>query len=223
MLDPKWLEIYPELETLDDAAKALFEKSVSVVSVPSDQTIFSPGDPCDHWHMILSGSVRVVQTTSGGREMVVCRFFPGKTCIISALGVMSGDPHTTRAITDSAVTALTLEKSIFRELINSSDSFREFVFSAYNTEILSLMSLVEDVACGRIDSRLAACLLSRKEPGDVFRGTHEDLATELGTAREVVTRQLKTFEQRGWVQTGRGSVTLRNPAALQQIATHNAA
>jgi CRP/FNR family transcriptional regulator len=85
------------------------------------------------------------------------------------------------------------------------------------------MSIVEDVAHRRIDSRLATCLLERRREDDAYHGTHEDLAAELGTAREVTTRQLKTFERRGWVETGRGSITLRNPMALRQISTHKIA
>jgi CRP/FNR family transcriptional regulator len=85
------------------------------------------------------------------------------------------------------------------------------------------MSTLEDVACGRVDSRLATTLLQQKSADDVFHGTHEDLASELGTAREVITRHLKTFEQRGWVRTKRGSVVLSNPSALRKISTHNMA
>lgn len=221
MLDSTWLETYPALASLDQEASELFASSAAAVSVPRGHVIFSPGDPCDHWFMGLKGSVRVVQNTSSGREIVVCRLFPGKTCIVTAIGIMARDPHTTRAIADTDVTAIALSAPAFRDLIMRSEGFREFVFSAYNTEILGLMSTIEDVTCGRIDSRLATVLLEHRSDDEVFYGTHEDLAAELGTAREVVTRQLKTFEQRGWVRTQRGSVALSNPSALRMISTHS--
>lgn len=221
MLDSTWLETYPALAHLDQTAADLFASSATEVSAPRGHVIFNPGDPCDHWFMGLRGSVRVVQNTSSGREIVVCRLFPGKTCIVTAIGIMANDPHTTRAVADTDLTAIALPAMTFRELIKRSEPFREFVFTAYNTEILGLMSTIEDVACGRIDSRLASTLLEHQAEDGVFHGTHEDLATELGTAREVVTRQLKAFEQRGWVQTKRGSVALADPSALRMISTHS--
>lgn len=220
MLDPNWLEVYPALKTLDEDAAALFAGSAATVNAPAGHTIFSPGDPCEYWFMVLSGSARVLQNTSAGRDIVICRMFAGKTCIVSALAAMSGDPHTTRAVTNTALTAIAVPTGVFHELIRRSERFRSFVFSAYNTEILGLMGTIEEIAHGRVDSRLATCLLQGKREDDAFYGTHEDLAAELGTAREVVTRQLKSFEERGWVKTKRGSIALRDPSALRQISTH---
>ena len=121
------------------------------------------------------------------------------------------------------IAALVLPADTFRYLLANSRYFREFVFSAYNTEVLSLMSIIEDVAFRRIDARLAACLLTRAKPDQRVASTHEDLAVELGTAREVVSRQLKTFEQRGWVNCARGAIDLLDPSALRQTADHQPA
>lgn len=220
MLAPNWLEVYPALNTLEDETAAIFARSAAEVNAPAGHTIFAPGDPCEHWFMVLKGSARVLQITSAGREIVICRMFAGKTCIVSALAAMAGDPHATRAVTNTALSAVALPTDVFHDLIKRSERFREFVFSAYNTEILGLMGTIEEVAHGRIDSRLATCLLQGKREDDAFYGTHEDLASELGTAREVITRQLRTFEERGWVKTKRGSIALRDPSALRQISTH---
>jgi CRP/FNR family transcriptional regulator len=220
MLKKELLDIYPGLGTLDPAAQELLGRTVKVAALPAGQKAFQVGDVCANWYMLLKGSVRVYQSLPNGREIVICRFFPGKTCIISALGVLANEPYTSEAVAETDIEALVLPSAVFRQLLAESEAFREFVFSAYNTEVVSLMSMVEDVAFRRIDARLAACLLTRAAEAEAVISTHQDLAIELGTAREVVSRQLKTFEQRGWVRSGRGRIDLLNPRALRQTADH---
>jgi CRP/FNR family transcriptional regulator len=222
MLNPEWVELYPELARLEPAAQATFQQWVSTVQVPAGQLIFGPYDPCQNWLMVLRGSVRVQQTAPSGREIVVCRIGAGKTCIISALCVLSERPYTTESFTEEDLTALALPGHVFRKLLGESDRFRQFVFSAYNDEIMSLMTVVGELAFRRIESRLAERLVEHAGDENKVRRTHQDLAVELGTAREVVSRQLKEFERKGWVRTTRGVIELQDVGALQEIAENRA-
>jgi CRP/FNR family transcriptional regulator len=218
MLKQEWLEIYPALGRLDPKTEAQLGQSIKVVSLPQGTRPFQVGDACANWYMLLKGSIRVYQSLPNGREMIVCRIYPGKTCILSALALLANEPYTADAVAESPIEVMVVPGATFRQLLAESEAFREFVFTAYNAEVQGLMSLVEDVAFRRIDSRLAACLLARAAEAEAVTGTHQDLAIELGTAREVVSRQLKTFEQRGWVRSSRGRIDLLNPTALRQAA-----
>src|SRR5262245_46602950 len=130
MLDNEWVSVYPALAKLDDEAAAYFARSIKIATAPAGTKVFSPGDPCLNWYLLLRGAVRVHHTAASGREIVVCRFFPGKTCIISALGVMADEPYNTEAVAEADITALALPATVFRQLIGMSDAFRQFVFTA---------------------------------------------------------------------------------------------
>ena len=119
------------------------------------------------------------------------------------------------------MTAVVLPKSAFDQLLAGSQVFRDFVFSAYSSRITDLLLLVEEVAFTRIDSRLAQRLLGLSGAGAEVRLTHQELAVELGTAREVISRQLKEFERRGWLRLERGLVSIQQRDALENLASHD--
>ncbi len=218
MIDARYVQ-FPELDELEPGAREIFERAANAASVPAGSRIFSPGQQSENWFMVMSGSVRVQQVSDTGKELVICRVEGGGTCIVSALSILSNQPYTTEAIAETDVEALVLPAEAFTELLNVSARFRQFVFNAYTDEIISLMALVDRLAFRRIDGRLVSCLLQKAGRQNEIRLTHQDLATELGTAREVVSRQLKRFEQQGWLRMGRGKVTLVDPRALREVAT----
>jgi CRP/FNR family transcriptional regulator len=129
---------------------------------------------------------------------------------------MNGQPYGAEGVTETEVEALVLTAGAFSRLMDASSAFRRFVFSAHATRVSDLLLLIEEVAFGRIEPRLARFLLAHARDGQ-WEGTHQDMATELGTAREVVSRQLKDFERRGLVTLGRGRVALHDRAALETL------
>jgi CRP/FNR family transcriptional regulator len=106
----------------------------------------------------------------------------------------------------------------FQRAVQASSAFRSFVFATFGDHPGSLITLVEEVAFGRVDARLARHLLDHADDGDSLLDTHQALAAELGTAREVVSRQLKGFEQRNLVRLQRGSITLLDRKRLGALA-----
>ena len=97
-------------------------------------------------------------------------------------------------------------------------AFRDFVFAAYARRITDLFRVIDDVAFGRIDMRLADRLIALSGGGHDLHVTHQQLATELGTAREVVSRQLTEFQRRDWIRQSRGQIDLLDRAALARLA-----
>lgn len=213
-MTPDLTAAFPALRPLDAAARRLLEAGVRPVRLPAGTTVFADGDACRAFLLVLEGSVRVQKVAETGREIVLYRVEPGQTCVLTTSCLLSHGVYGAEGVTETVVSGLALAPAAFQELMATSAAFRSFVFGAYATRVSDLLMLIEEVAFGRIDQRLAAVLLERAGAGEVVAATHQDLAVELGTAREVVSRQLKDFERRGLVALGRGRVTLRDRAGL---------
>ena len=208
---------FPALAGLEPEARARLVGAIERVRLPPQATVFRPGDPCVRFLLVVAGSVRVQQIAESGREIVLYRVGPGETCVLTTAGLLGGDPYAAEGLTDGEVEALVLPAAVFHELLAKSDVFRRFVFTTYGRRLTQMMAVVEDVAFRRIDARLARHLLALAGPAGEVAATHQELAVELGTAREVISRQLKTLEKQGLVEAGRGSIRLADRAALARL------
>ena len=213
-----WTASVLAIALLDEATRARLRSLTRPIAALAGTRIFGEGSPCSAYLILLSGQLRVQKVGENGREIVLYRVEPGETCIVTTACLMSGTNYDAEGIAETDIQAQALPMFGFRELLAESVSFRDFVFKTYGTRISSLLMLIEEVAFGRIDQRLAACLLQIGKGNDRVDATHQELAVELGTAREVVSRQLKEFERRGWVQLGRGHLLLLNTRALDLLA-----
>jgi CRP/FNR family transcriptional regulator, anaerobic regulatory protein len=203
---------------LDEATKAALEKRAFTLRAPAGAWIFRDGLACDAYPIIVSGRVRVQKTGANGREIALYRVGPGETCVITTACLMRDAAYDAEAVAETEVTAKVLPKAVFRELLATSESFRDFVFRSFSARLASLLARIEEVAFERIDRRLAQRLLDAAGEDGAVAQTHRELAVELGTAREVVSRKLKDFERSGWIELHRGGLRLLNPAALRRIA-----
>jgi CRP/FNR family transcriptional regulator len=192
----------------------LLLEATQPVSLPPGAPAFRAGSACEHYLLVISGSVRVQQLAESGREIVLYRVHGGETCVLTTACLLAHERYSAEAIAETAVEALALPQRVFDHLIGQSSVFRDFVFNAYASRLTELMVLVQEVAFGRIDARLAQRLLQRRNSDDRVTLTHYELAVELGTAREVISRQLKDFEHRGWVRLERGQIDILEPGAL---------
>lgn len=214
-----WISRFPSLADVEDPLLRSSLSAVRVMQLPSGATVFRSGDPCRNYLLVLEGSVRVQKVSESGREILLYRVESGQSCILTTACLLAGEDYAAEAVTETPVRAVAIPLSLFHEAMGASRPFREFVFRAYAERITSLILLVEAVAFGRMDVRLARCLLERAGDGTEVNTTHQDLATELGTAREVISRLLKEFERTGLVHLQRGRVILDNTAELRRIAS----
>lgn len=162
--------------------------------------------------------MRVQKISESGREIVLYRMQPGETCILTTACLLSNESYGAEAIAESEVSALAIPKSAFHEAVARSASFREFVFRVYSQRIGDLLMLVEEVAFGRMDARLAHKLLLLSGGAAELEMTHQQLASELGTHREVVSRLLKEMERAGALSSGRGHIFLKDKGYLARLA-----
>ncbi|WP_456389217.1 Crp/Fnr family transcriptional regulator [Profundibacter sp.] len=212
-----WVEDAPDLATLD-AITARRLNALVPMEVPAGTVLFSPGDAVKGYVIVLQGRVSVSLTGASGREMLLYAVTPGQSCIQSTLGLMGGEDYTAEAITDEDSRVVLLPKLLFLQLLDDSPSFRTLVFAAFAGRMQTMMHLLEKIAFQRVECRLAAHLLDRATPSGQLTGTHQELATAVGSAREVISRRLEAWSRRGWVKTTRGKVEIIDPVALKSIA-----
>ncbi|HTH17071.1 MAG TPA: Crp/Fnr family transcriptional regulator [Magnetospirillum sp.] len=184
--------------------------------MPAGTVLFQDGSECQAYVLVLDGSVRVQKVSENGREIVLYRVEAGQSCVLTTNCLIAREDYAAQGIAETDIRALVLPAATFRALLAKSEAFRDFVFSAYATRIGDLLMLIEEVAFGRIDVRLAGWL--RQRAGSAIRVTHQEVAVELGTAREVISRQLKEFERRGWVALGRGRIEVTDAAGLATLS-----
>lgn len=205
------------LATLDDTAKALILKQMIPLHLAAGERAFRPGYACSNYIVVKSGSVKVSVYTENGREIVLYRVQDGQTCVLTTAGLLSGEHYDAEGIAETDTDAIILPKAVFEDLLATSAGFRRFVFSSYGERLQSLIGLVQDVAVRHVDRRLARHLL-RMAKGGVVEATHQAIAADLNSAREVITRLLNDFADKGWVEIGRGRIAIRDEAALEHFA-----
>jgi CRP/FNR family transcriptional regulator len=212
-----WIAELPVLQPLDAATREVLRKSAVRVTLPRGSAVFRPGDACGRFPLVASGSIRVQRVTESGREIVLYRVTSNETCILTIACLMSDEAYAAEAVAETDVVAYVLPSAPFKTLMNQSATFREIVFSGYSQRIATLMSLIEEIVCTRIDIRLAERLLALRSETNRIETTQHALAADLGTAREVIGRALKSFERAGWVSLSRGAIRIVNKAALVSI------
>ena len=212
----KLLDFYPALAGLPDAALARLLAPGAAMHIPAGAEIFSERQPCRGFPLILEGCIKVVKLAASGRELVLYRVAPGGSCIITSSCLLGRTDYNARGIAETPLTLLAIPAPDFAALLVEHPPFRDFVFHLFAERIAELMQLVEEVAFARLDQRLAKALLAKN--GSVLGITHQQLADELGSVREIVSRLLKGFAAQGLVALGREQVTLLDRDGLQKIA-----
>ncbi len=206
---------FPTLAESPDTAIEKFFGQSRIATIPAGHPIFHAGDACDNFLLLLEGEIRVQLTSATGREVTLYRIRPGGSCILTTSCLLGNDHYPAAAVAESQVTAALVSSTDFKQALRDSDSFREFVFDGFAHRLSRVIERIEEIAFASIDSRLALALLNA---ATTERLTHQQLAVEIGTAREVVSRHLKHFESRGWVSLGRGKVDIRDAGSLQRVA-----
>lgn len=210
--------IFPTLAKLEPDMAAHLGNAGRRVNVPRGTVLFRAGDRCHTFMMILDGAVRVQMASETGREIVLYRVGRGETCIVTTACLLTDNPYSAEAVAETDIDGVALAAGPFHELVARSGAFRDFVFASFGNRLTGMMMLIEEVAFGRIDLRLARFLADRRDGAGGLDITHQALAVELGTAREVVSRQLKEFERRGFVALSRGRIQVLAPDALLALA-----
>ncbi len=214
-LKSRLLQLFRVFQLLPDATVDEIVHTATLRQAQAGAILFEAASPCTGFPMLLEGSVRVVKSAPNGREVQLYRVTPGESCLLSSSCLLGGSAYSASGIAQTAVTLLALPPALFHRLLAEHKPFRDYVFGLFSERLADLMSLVEAVAFQKLDQRLAALLLGK---GELVRATHQGLADELGSVREIVSRLLSNFQDRGWVELGREQIRIIDAAALRGLA-----
>jgi CRP/FNR family transcriptional regulator len=214
-LSQSLLALYPALRTLSVAQLAAVCQRPALIKLEAGAQLFAEGQNCIGFPLILAGTIKVVKRSIAGRELLLYRVEPGGSCIITSSCLLGQSLYTARGVAETPLLLLILPTAVFDRLLAENDRFRSFVFHLFADRISELMQLVEEVAFHRLDQRLAKLLLGR---GENIRTTHQALAEELGSVREIVSRLLKDFAAQGLVTLAREQIGVIDRCGLQSIA-----
>ena len=213
-----WIDQFPGLLRLPEDIRSSLAANTAVITLPAGSRIYGPGQSPQSYLLLIGGTVRVQQVSEGGREIVLYRVSAGESCALTTACLMGYEDYPAEAIAEADVQAAAIPRATFDDLIAWSPEFRRFVFTAFSVRITHLLQIIDDVAFSRMDIRLAQKLLELSHGADTVPVTHQQVASELGTAREVISRMLTEFQRRHWVVVGRGQLEITNRTALEGLA-----
>ena len=193
-------------------------REATEIVVPPGQRVFAQGQRADNYLVVTHGSVKVFARSSEGREVVLYRVQAGEMCTLTTCCMLSRSRYPAEAVTETEVRVRVIGVEPFEQALNESDAFRKFVFSSFSARLADIMQRMEQLVLDSVQLRLVRCLLRQVDGDLMVRATHEQLALEIGTAREVVSRHLKALEQEGLISMKRGSICLLRPGALRAIS-----
>lgn len=212
------LSLFPALANLPAPLASEVERQLIPIRAPGGAVLFDAGIACQALPLVLEGRIRVSKRAENGREIRLYGVHPGELCIVTVSCLLGGSAYPATGIAESEVSALALPRPLFMRLTAEHAAFRDMVFGLFAERLTGLMTLVEEVTFRKLDQRLATWLASR---GPLILASHQDVAQELGSVREIVSRLLKQFEEQNLVCLGRERIEVLNPLDLKKLAAGN--
>lgn len=207
------LDLYPSLAHVVPSLGALGSLA-SPVTVEAHTVLFDEHAHCQGFPLVLEGEIKVSRLASDGRSLELYRVVPGELCLVSSASLFRSTPLAAQGVSTRPTRLLLITPTVFMQWLEVA-LFRNTVLGLFAERMADLTGLIDAVAFQRLDQRLAACLLGR---GQELALSHQQLANELGTVREMVSRLLRRFEREGWVELAREHIQIRNSAALRALA-----
>ena len=209
---------FPLLRRADSQLVRDFQQTVFFASFPAGKDIFVEGDRADALALVLSGVVRVYKIGKMGREITLYRFGLGESCILTANAILSHQPFPAVATVEQAGQAVMIPALAFQDWIRCYDLWREFFFDLLSVRLVSVLTLVDDVVFRRMDARVASLLQERAQFQNPIRVTYQEIAAELGSSREVISRVLEGFAGDGLIRLSCGMVEILDYESLSAVS-----
>lgn len=204
----------PFLQNADQGFVKEFQRSAFLAQIPARQDVFLEGDRIEAIALLISGIVRVYKIGETGREITLYRFGNGSSCILSANAILSQNTFPAIATVEQDAEAVMIPAEVFRDWVKRYDLWRDFVFDLLSQRLSAVMEVVDEVVFHRMDRRVAAFLMKRGKDENPIHITHQEIASELGSSREVISRLLEDFISEGSIRSGRGIIEILDFEAL---------
>lgn len=209
--------LLPHVGPLPERLAARVRNEAMPLARHAGTVLFDEGSHCGGMLVLADGSVRVSRVAPEGRELLLYRVRPGESCVLTTSCLLERSTYPARGVAETDVRGLLLPSDLFDALLQDAPGFRRFVFGSFVQRIAGLLELAASVSFERLDRRLAAALLERVARSGLvdLKVTHQELAHELGTVRERVSRLLEGFESRGWLELGRGRIRVLDKRGME--------
>lgn len=201
----------------DPSLRTLILEYGQFVKIPRGIEICGEGVRCKSLALMLSGSARVFKLAESGREITLYRVEPGACCILTASCILSNRMFPAFAATERNTEAILLSSKMISDWMLTQPTWRNFLWELLSLRLTEVISLVEEIAFRRLDERVAEYLLNKRDTASVVYTTHQQIATELGSSREVVSRILKDFEAQNMLVLARGEIRILSVSSLQAL------
>jgi CRP/FNR family transcriptional regulator len=205
----------PFLQRAEESLRQELRQQAQFAKIPAGHDVFVDGDRVENIALLLSGVVRVYKIGETGREITLYRFGYGESCILTANAILSQKSFPAIATVEEDAQAIMIPADVFREWVNKYDLWREFVFDLLSNRLSTVMTVVDEVVFRRMDRRIASLLLNQARVQNPMRITHQEIAAELGSSREVVSRILEDFSREELIESGRGTVEVLDFEGLE--------
>jgi len=209
------IRVIPILHHADQQLAREFQQVATFARIPAGRDIFIEGDHVDGIALLISGVVRVYKIGETGREITLYRFGLGESCILTANAILNQKNFPAIASVEKEAEAVMIPAQIFREWVRRYDLWRDFVFELLSQRLSSVIMIVDEIAFRRMDVRIASLLLNRGQIQNPIHMTHQEIASELGSSREVISRLLEDFSEQGIIRSGRGELEILDTNALK--------
>ena len=206
--------LYPPFAALPQEELRRTLSELKPMCLEAGTVVFDEMQRCDAFPFVLRGELKVSKRSDAGREIALYTVGAGDACVVSAACVLGSRPYNAFGVAIADCELALMPAHVFDRLMILKP-FREAIFALFSQRVVELMMLVEEVAFRKLDQRLARLLATR---GPNLEVSHQALADELGTVREMITRTLNAFADRGWVRLTRGSINVLDGTALAQLA-----
>jgi len=190
------------------------------INIPANQVLFSLGSSCEQFVIVKTGSVRVELLSTAGQQMLLYRIDAGHSCVMTTSCLLGNSQYFAQAITETAIELIQIPRKVFSDQLMTSIEFRDYVFNSFHERFAGLMERTTELVTSTVDQRLAAALLehvTRQDNDSIITQTHQQLSVEIGSAREVVSRRLANFEDKGLIKRTRGEIEVLNIDKLKLL------
>ena len=208
--------VMPILRQASPQLVSEFKRAAFWVRIPAGKDVFVEGNEVDAIALLVSGAVRVYKVGETGREITLYRFGLGESCILTANAILSQQLFSAIATVEQDAEAVMVPAGVFREWVRRYDLWRDFVFTLLSQRLSSVMEIVDEVAFRRMDVRVANMLMERSQANNPILMTHQEIAAELGSSREVISRILENLARQGIIRVLRGSIEILDQKLLEK-------
>lgn len=213
-----WLDRFPRLKTLPNAHLAAAIDAVQFPVLEPGAVAYREDWPCPNYVMCVDGRTRVFKQSDTARELLIYQVQAGGTCVLTTQCLLSGGNFPAESVAEARTLLAAIPRATFHTLMDGSAEFRDVVLSDYARLLSQLVLLVEQVAFASIGQRLARRLLAEAGQDGKIIKTHQQLASDIGSVREVVSRLLAEWEQGGLIATSRGEIQVVNAVLLTRVS-----